>query len=313
MLFKTTLIINSKLGQLGNRLLKSSHVMACAIENGLKVINIPFDDYAEFFTHTRHNPLCSYPAFSILPLPPVLMKKFMVRGRIDFISRKLLQAFTKYVPFGRYHEKQSAHIQIKWGQEFSLNTPDFLNLLKEKRFIAFTGWGMRDYRNVEKHGDKIRAYFAPLAKHRRAVSRLICEARKTCSVLIGVHIRQGDTRNPRSFAGTMGWFYETEEYFKVMKSVEKLFAGERVGFLICSDDRQDKNKFSGFNVTFGNYHIAEDMYSLARCDYIMGAPSTYSLWASFYGKKPLYHIYDTRRAPALSDFEINNNLRWNYL
>jgi hypothetical protein len=33
-----------------------------------------------------------------------------------------------------------------------------------------------------------------------------------------------------------------------------------------------------------------DLYALARCDYIMGPPSTYTQWASFYGNQPLYHL-----------------------
>jgi hypothetical protein len=35
-----------------------------------------------------------------------------------------------------------------------------------------------------------------------------------------------------------------------------------------------------------------DLYSLARCDYVFGPPSTYSQWASFYGNKPLLHVFD---------------------
>jgi hypothetical protein len=33
-----------------------------------------------------------------------------------------------------------------------------------------------------------------------------------------------------------------------------------------------------------------DLYALARCDYIMGPPSTYTQWASFYGNRPMLSL-----------------------
>jgi hypothetical protein len=41
----------------------------------------------------------------------------------------------------------------------------------------------------------------------------------------------------------------------------------------------------------------EDLYSLARCDYLLGPPSTFSLWASFYGNVPLHQMASAGLAP----------------
>jgi hypothetical protein len=54
----------------------------------------------------------------------------------------------------------------------------------------------------------------------------------------------------------------------------------------------------------GTGHLIEDLYSLAQCDFLAGPPSTFTLWASFYGKVPLYMAKDIHKVPSLSDFQI---------
>ena len=55
----------------------------------------------------------------------------------------------------------------------------------------------------------------------------------------------------------------------------------------------DEEAFPSFDVVLGNGQIVEDMYAFAACDYIVGPPSTYTGWASFYGDKGLYFIRNT--------------------
>jgi hypothetical protein len=96
---------------------------------------------------------------------------------------------------------------------------------------------------------------------------------KALSSLLGVHIRQGDYKD---FGGGK-YFYDTDEYIKIMKRIEYLFPGKKVMFLVCSNAKQIEGKFASFRFIFGNNHLVEDMYSLAKCDYIIGPTSTYSV------------------------------------
>jgi len=50
--------------------------------------------------------------------------------------------------------------------------------------------------------------------------------------------------------------------------------------------------------------MVEDLYALAECDYIIGPPSTYTLWASFYGDTPLWFMEHKGDIPDLSAFFI---------
>lgn len=49
--------------------------------------------------------------------------------------------------------------------------------------------------------------------------------------------------------------------------------------------------FAGFQATFGSGDTVEDLYALAECDYLIGPPSTFTVWASFYGNVPLCHVH----------------------
>ena len=46
----------------------------------------------------------------------------------------------------------------------------------------------------------------------------------------------------------------------------------------------------------------EDLYALSICDYILGPPSTFSMWASFYGGVPLRFIKHSNDKIFLREF-----------
>jgi hypothetical protein len=66
--------------------------------------------------------------------------------------------------------------------------------------------------------------------------------------------------------------------------------------------------FAGLNVTFGTGDLIEDMYAFASCDYLIGAPSTFTMWASFYGKVPLNVIRSPDQTQKLTDFVVLETL-----
>jgi hypothetical protein len=51
---------------------------------------------------------------------------------------------------------------------------------------------------------------------------------------------------------------------------------------------------------------AGDLFSLAACDYIMGPPSTFTLWASFFGGVPLYTINNSSDSLRIESFAISS-------
>lgn len=281
------LIISAKSGQLGNRLLLFANFMAFAMENKLTVLNPAFEEYAEFFQSTAKDFLCCYPA------PP-----FSIKG-----NKRLRKYYYNLNCFLAESGRLNT-IELKRDKPFNWSNSTIVEQLKPGSINFFKGWLFRDgwfvdeTAKIRKHGEAIRAYFQPLKQYQESVSKLIFSIRSGTDVLIGVHIRQGDYQQHQDGR----YFYQVEQYLKVMQSAQALFPEKKVTFLICSNSKQDQHQFQHLSHVFGNNHIIEDMYSLAECDYIIGPPSSYTMWASFYGERPLYMIRDVNKYLEIKDF-----------
>jgi hypothetical protein len=73
---------------------------------------------------------------------------------------------------------------------------------------------------------------------------------------------------------------------------------------VCSDAALRLTDFPGLPVTLGSGVAIEDLYALAACDRLVGPPSTFTQWASFYGRVPLYYIRDPMASPGDEDFAV---------
>lgn len=281
------LIISAKSGLLGNRLLLFANFIALAIDNNLTVLNPAFEEYAEFFIGTSRDFLCCYP-------PP----DCTAAGN-KFIRNKYYKT-VKYLRDKKVFKTQ----EITREKPFNLVNYPNIETLKDSSIVCFQGWVFRDGWFVEdlpklhKYADRIRAYFTPLERYTINVNNLILNIKNSADIIVGIHIRQGDYAQHQNGR----YFYKTEQYLAVMNSLIKLFEGKTIKFLICSNVPQEPSLFEDFNCVFATSHLIEDMYALAECDYIVGPPSTYTMWASFYGEKPLYMIRDVRQAINLKDF-----------
>ena len=111
--------------------------------------------------------------------------------------------------------------------------------------------------------------------------------REGLDLLVGVHVRLGD------YAEWQGgrYFFQIGEYARWMHEVVAIQARQRVGFLICSNgDVDELLKINGLHATRGPGSAVADLYALAACDLLIGPPSTFTLWASYYGQVPLHML-----------------------
>ena len=284
------IVIAEKPGQLGNMLMLFSHFIARASESNLTVSNIAFDDYAHFFPTTSQDFFSRFPARRSALSDRRFLRRYLYDA-VNFTVR-LLGKLGGRLPFVR------VFTIYDWDSELPLGGPEFLKEARRKKLVFVRGWGFRDRGYVEKHSETIRQFFRIPEQNERNIDRLIAEARRDADVLIGVHIRQGLI----SFDNTRCHFYFSTEYAARMEELIALFPGRRVAFLICSDFPQDSDTFAQFRVTFGTGSLIEDLYALARCDYILGVPSTFTMWASFYGKVPINFIRHRSQRLDLADF-----------
>lgn len=287
------IIISNKPGQLGNRLILFSHLIAFSKEHQIEISNPSFDEYSSYFSSTYRDLLCRFPS----------RKSFIANRFFRRIIFELSYYAARLIDRFKIKTKFAAAIHIDWHQSLNLSDIEFVELARNTKFLFIQGWNIRGKEYFHKHADLIKNSFRPLLKYELNTEKIISGIRANCDILIGVHIRHGDYRE---FQGGK-YFFETKQYIGKMQQAAGLFSGSRVSFFVCSNEKQDKMVFEKLSCYWGSGHLIEDMYGFAKCDYIMGPPSTYTLWASFWGDVPLYSIEDIKATPSLNNFRVYMN------
>jgi hypothetical protein len=285
------IVIPQKWFQLGNRLFAMGHFIATAVEHGFRVANPAFEDYADHFETTRQDVLCRFPprrcranwlrpVFRALDWPATWVSRNLLHWHLN---TRLLRA-----------------VAVGIFDEYRLDCPQFLGWASRTWLLMCHGWSFRNPEAFNRQAGVIREYFRPRADLLERVERTINSARADCDVLVGVHIRHGDYKT--HLGGK--YFYETPRYVEFMKQMVALLPERRVGFLVCSNAEQVPALFARLNCHKPDGHLVVDMYSLARCDYILGPPSTFSQWASFYGQVPLCILREAEQPVTLEGFRV---------
>lgn len=143
-------------------------------------------------------------------------------------------------------------------------------------------------------------HFEPKKSIIKNVSEQFLNIKKDYDLIVGVHIRLGDYK---TYKGGK-YYYSFEQYNNVMNNIKKLFPNKKIAFFISSNENIDFSLFSNcFCFSISNSSASKDLYALCCCDFIIGPPSTFSGWASFYNNIPLYFIEDSNRSFELYDFK----------
>ncbi len=157
---------------------------------------------------------------------------------------------------------------------------------------------------IPKHADTLRHLFAPSEEVSRTIAQHIQKGRGVLT--IGVHIRRGDYAQYRPEL-----LFPPDVYANYMQQIQQLLASQPqpIQFLLCSNEPVNPANFPNLTtLTIPSATPIVDLYALAACDYIIGVPSTFSLWASFYGKVPLFHFDSPNTSLSLSDFHVCHTL-----
>ena len=150
-----------------------------------------------------------------------------------------------------------------------------------------------------KHKTKLKYIYTPKFSIRDTVDGFFSELRKRFDLVIGIHVRLGDYKTYLDGK----YYYTMEEYHIIMLQVKNIFKGKKIVFFISSNENIDFNVFQGCNcINIPNSSAIKDLYGLSKTDFIIGPPSTFSAWASFYGDVLLYFVEDPEYKFSASDF-----------
>ena len=298
-------VISLRCGRLANRLVLFANFIALAEEQGHRLSNVTFHSYASWFEATRKDIYCRYPPAARRSLwDRVPGAAPVIRGTRLFyrIARAISVANERFPMAGR--RAVTLRGNRKPGLSL-LESDEFQAQIADARVVFIHGWRFRAPVWLQRHAGAIRDYFRPIPQFEDASREAVDRLRRQSDVVVGVHIRLGD--NWKWKGGK--YYFPVSDYVRWMGEIEKQLPERRVSFLICSDEPRNPEEFPGRIVGMGPGSAVGDLYALARCDYLFGPLSTFTQWASFYGKTPMLHL-ESRDAPIdLSQFQVSDLLR----
>jgi hypothetical protein len=283
------ILITRKVGRLANRLLLFAQFIGAAVEHGFAVANPAFARCGAYFPSTAGDLLCRFPPDSRLtPFPG---------------SRELLYALTRVAGGAlcrlEWSGRRVGTFRLDPGEKLDLGSDRFLDAARRHSVLVVQDWWFRSPQYCAKHRDVIRAFLTPWERHLEAARRALAPAREPGRFVIGVHVRRRDY----SVFKDGRFLFSHDQYRRIMESAAALLPDREVSFVVCSDEDVPTGAFAGLDVIHGTGHPVEDLYALASCDRLIGPPSTYTAWASYYGAVPLYRIEDPAAAPQADSFE----------
>lgn len=156
-------------------------------------------------------------------------------------------------------------------------------------------------KNKELYYDTLINIFSPSEEIKDYCISKMNQVKVNFNLVIGLHIRYGDYRTYKEGK----YYYDLEQYRQKVEELKvELGENQSVALFVASNEKIDLSIFEGLDAFYlqrgGATH---DLFMLSQCDYILGPPSTYSAWASYYGDKPIYFIEDIEEQVSVSAFE----------
>lgn len=278
-------IIQKRVGQLGNQLFAIAHFIASAIENNYWVLCPCFQYPLHQFPNINNNQK---------------LRVIQSGRKLNRLVHTFFKLLRLTVPNSPWHRCYLAE-----GLPFvDLGSPEFAAVAR-KKIVACEGFGFRDAESVMKHHRLIAELFRPNKASQEEVQRFINKNRLDRGVVIvGFHIRRTDYRAYRNGE----YYYDDAAWLSWIGQARVLFGSDSKRFagVVFSDEDVSALVNSANDLIRAPGGAYEDLYMLSRCHYIIGPPSTFSGWASFTGRVPLFCLTkaDVQIEPA--SFQVVN-------
>ena len=271
-------LLYKRFGDKSNRLLQNMHFEAYCKDNDIEYHNLEFYDMEDFYGIKDK--------YSFKKIPKIFLPNLNTRyGIIENISKVACKLNIKNFLIFDY-------MNIEDRNNIALYDKQILE--NKDKTIFVSGWEFR----VPELAYKYRNYFKEKYTPKLEKSSYIYKKFKNYDIKVGVHIRRGDYR---------GWnngkyYYEDEVYNDKIERFSNLFKDKKILFILFSNEEITLKPKRDYIISKCDWY--EDHYLLSLCDYIIGAPSTFTIWASFIGDVPLMHILDRDDKVDLNSFNI---------
>lgn len=262
------MIFSRDKSQMCNNLLQFAHVYAWAREHNRSVMSMRFSYKYPFFRISDSR----YVSF-----PMYLFAKYMAALRL--------------LPTASFKHSECNHEALE-------------QMMLRNRNIVVSGWFVRFYDLFLKYREEICDLFAIKPEYTEPVKKKMtqCEEGSHDTLRLGVHIRRGDYAVWKDGI----YCYSDEKYADYIRVFAALFPGRDVHVYLSTNDSSVTADAYSRLLSSSNIYVhmlggnaPEDLFMLSECDYLIGAPSTFSLVAAMYRDVPLCRM-DTIEAEDLT-------------
>lgn len=237
------------------------------------------------------------------------LDSFCRENHIPFYNDYLSKYYEDYPNLKSQCEKRLLKYILKAYFKLKLNSYEFDGKLSNEKYKSVIlkakilychGWYFRSYETTGKYRSLYQHLLDP-AVNKRQLDQEWLQKSNDHEKVIGIHIRREDYKTWQNGI----YFYEDDVYLQKINEISELL-NHNCKFILFTNDSQLKvANYSGISkLAVSNNDVISDHYLMSKCNYIIGPPSTFSLWASYIGETLFYHIYDPKDRIEINQFKI---------
>ena len=260
-------ILYKRFGDKSNRLIQNIHFEAYCKHHDIEYHNIEFYDMENYYGIKDKYSLKKLPN---VILPPINTRYAIIENISKFCKKININNFLIY-----------DYMDIKDRENLELY--DSQILANKDKIIFVSGWEFRVKNLVNQYKDYFIKKYTPINLNSEEYNNIKNQF-QNYDLKVGIHMRRGDYRNWENGK----YYYEDEVYNDKIEQFYNLFPNKKILFIIFSNEEITLKPQHDYIISKCQWY--EDHSLLSLCDYIIGPPSTFTLWASFIGNVPLMYI-----------------------
>jgi len=272
------LILIKPNGNKSNRLIQNLHFEAFCMEHHIEFHNPTLSDMTEYYTEPCNSETNGFLKFlQIDLLGPIFHHSKFVKKVFSIVWIISRFGFLKLSRFDRKASDCSAIL---------------LKAFDKNNCVYVGGWAFRVPELVEKHGIELRKKYTLKLDFYRENNfvKKIANYKSDGYILVGVHLRRGDYKTWKKGK----YYYSDDVYKKQIESISQQLSAKgetkQIVILFSNEPLQFEQSENIF-ISKENWYI--DHYIMAQCHYLIGPPSTFTLWASIVGNAKLFHLFES--------------------
>lgn len=269
-----------RFGDKSNRLLQNMHFEAYCKDNNIEYHNLEFYDMEDFYKIKDKYSFKKIPKIFL----PNLNTRYSIIENLSKFARKL--NIKNFLIFD--------YMNIEDRNNIALYDKQVLENRDKTIFVS--GWEFRVPELAIKYRDYFKEKYTPKLE---MSSYIYMKEFEKYDIKVGVHIRRGDYK----YWNNGKYYYEDEVYNDKIEQFSNLFKDKKILFILFSNEEITLKPKQNYIISKCDWN--DDHYLLSLCDYIIGAPSTFTIWASFIGDVPLMHILSRDDKVDLNSFNVN--------